>query len=170
MKISNKMNKRYTLISIYVIITASIIYILSLLTKNAPFFLTIILYGLNWLLGVAKPIAIAFVFAYLLDPIVNFFENQFEKVEIKKWKLKSCRTLAVISTVFIFLAIIVLIISILVYNVTNQLRLANLDDLFSLSQHILNSSNEFYTSILHRLHDLTIKSGPVHDYVLDTGT
>ncbi|WP_051685569.1 AI-2E family transporter [Clostridium sp. KNHs205] len=170
MKISNKMNKRYTLISIYVIITASIIYTLSLLAKNAPFFLTIILSGLNWIMGVAKPIAIAFVFAYLLDPVVNFFENLFEKVEIKKWKLKSCRTLAVISTVFIFLAIIVLIISILVYNVTNQLRLANLDDIFTLAQNMWKSSNEFYTSILHRLDDLNIKSGPVNDYVIETGT
>lgn len=170
MKISNRMNKRYTLISIYVIITCIIIYILSLIAKNAAEILSQLLDMLNWVMRVAKPIAIAFVLAYLLDPVVNFFENLYGKVRIKKWKLKSCRTWAVLTTVLLLLAIIVLAISLLVYNVTNQLRLAKIDDLVILAKNYMNNINDFYTSILIRLEKVNIHSEQINEYVKENAT
>ncbi|SHO54194.1 Predicted PurR-regulated permease PerM [Anaerocolumna xylanovorans DSM 12503] len=170
MKISNKMNKRYTLISIYVIITCIIIYILSLIAKNAAGILSQLLHMLNWVMRVAKPIAIAFVLAYLLDPVVNFFENLYGKVKIKKWKLKSCRTWAVLTTVLLFLAIIVLAISLLVYNVTNQLRLAKVDDIVILAKNYMNNINDFYASILERLEKVNIHSEQINEYVKENAT
>lgn len=170
MKFKDKMNKRYTLISIYVIITASIIYILSLLAKSAPLILVWLLGTLNWVMGVAKPIAIAFVLAYLLDPVVNFFENLYGKIRIKNWKLKTTRTWAVLTTVIIFLAIIVLAISILVYNVTNQIRLAKIDDIVILVKNYIKSINDFYNSVLLKLEEVNIHSEEINGYLRDTAT
>ncbi|WP_175562136.1 AI-2E family transporter [Anaerocolumna xylanovorans] len=125
---------------------------------------------LNWVMRVAKPIAIAFVLAYLLDPVVNFFENLYGKVKIKKWKLKSCRTWAVLTTVLLFLAIIVLAISLLVYNVTNQLRLAKVDDIVILAKNYMNNINDFYASILERLEKVNIHSEQINEYVKENAT
>lgn len=170
MKISNKMNKRYTLISVYVIITCIIIYTLSLIAKSAPLIFAKLLDSLNWVMGVAKPIAIAFVMAYLLDPVVNFFENLYAKIRIKNWKLKSSRTLAVVTTVILFLALIVFAISILVYNVTNQLRLAKVDDIMILAQNYIKNINDFYTSVLNKLENLNIHSDQINGYLKENAT
>ena len=167
MKISNKMNKQYTLIAIYVIITCSIIYILSLVAKNASGILAELMQMLKWLLRVAKPVAIAFILAYLLDPVVNFFENLYEKIRIKKWQLKSGRTLAVLTTVILFLAVIVLAISLLVYNVTNQLRLAKVDDIVILATNYINNISDFYNSVLTKLEKVNIHSDQINAYVRD---
>lgn len=170
MKISNKMNKQYTLIAIYVIITCSIIYILSLVAKNASGILAELMQMLKWLLRVAKPVAIAFILAYLLDPVVNFFENLYEKIRIKKWQLKSGRTLAVLTTVILFLAVIVLAISLLVYNVTNQLRLAKVDDIVILATNYINNISDFYNSVLDKLEKVNIHSDQINAYVRDNLT
>ncbi len=170
MKISNKMNKQYTLIAIYVIITCSIIYILSLVAKNASGILAELMQMLKWLLRVAKPVAIAFILAYLLDPVVNFFENLYEKIRIKKWQLKSGRTLAVLTTVILFLAVIVLAISLLVYNVTNQLRLAKVDDIVILATNYINNISDFYYSVLAKLEKVNIHSDQINAYVRDNLT
>lgn len=167
MKISNKMNKQYTLIAIYVIITCSIIYILSLVAKNASGIIAELMQMLKWLLRVAKPVAIAFILAYLLDPVVNFFENLYEKIRIKKWQLKSGRTLAVLTTVILFLAVIVLAISLLVYNVTNQLRLAKVDDIVILATNYINNISDFYNSVLTKLEKVNIHSDQINAYVRD---
>ncbi|BCK01117.1 AI-2E family transporter [Anaerocolumna chitinilytica] len=170
MKISNKMNKQYTLIAIYVIITCSIIYILSLVAKNASGIIAELMQMLKWLLRVAKPVAIAFILAYLLDPVVNFFENLYEKIRIKKWQLKSGRTLAVLTTVILFLAVIVLAISLLVYNVTNQLRLAKVDDIVILATNYINNISDFYNSVLDKLEKVNIHSDQINAYVRDNLT
>ena len=79
MKLKNKMNKQYTQISIYVILTAIIIYCLSLVAKSAPTIFDSIMEKLSWFLKVIKPIILGFVFAYLVQPITNFFEEKFKK-------------------------------------------------------------------------------------------
>lgn len=170
MKFKDKMNKRYTLISIYVIITASIIYILSLISKNAMDIASWMLGALNWVMGVAKPIAIAFVLAYLLDPLVNFFEDLYGKIRIKNWRLKSFRTWAVLTTVLLFLAVIILAISILVYNVTKQIRLAKLDDIVNLAQNYVKNITDFYNSLIFKLEDMNIHSEEVNSYLRNTVT
>jgi len=72
MKLKDRLNRKYLQISLYVIITAIIIYILSLLAKNAPMILSVILKKMNRVLKVSRPIILGFVFAYLMDPVVNF--------------------------------------------------------------------------------------------------
>ena len=45
----------------------------------------------NWLLKVLRPVILGFVIAYLMDPIVNFFEMRFRKFKPFK-KIKKPRT------------------------------------------------------------------------------
>ena len=63
-------------ISLYVIITVLVIYSLSLVLKNFSDVIDYVGLKLSWVFDVLKPIILGFVFAYLMDPLVNFFEDK----------------------------------------------------------------------------------------------
>ncbi len=167
---NNKLNKRYTLISLYVIVTCIIIYCLSLVAKSAPSIIKDIMSKVNWFIQVAKPILLGFVFAYLFDPLNDFFEEKLKKIKIKNKQLKATRSWAVLITIILFFIVIIGIISILVFTVTDQLRLANFDDIIVLVNSYLNTFNDFYNSILTKLNDLNIQSNEITQYVKDAAT
>ncbi|MDF2588707.1 MAG: hypothetical protein K0S41_2548 [Anaerocolumna sp.] len=170
MKWNDKLNKRYTLISIYVIITCVIIYCLSLVAKSAPTIFAMFFIALKWVVRVAKPIVFGFVFAYLFDPIVGFFEKRFDKVRIRKRQLKSSRTWAVFTTILIIFLCVVGIVSLLVYSVTDQLRLANFDDIVLLANSYMNSFKDFVNSVTEKLNDLNIQSTEISQYIKNATT
>lgn len=168
----DKINKRYMQIALYVIITVIIIYSLVLILKNAPAIMGVILDKVKWLLTVIKPVIFGFVFAYLLDPITDFFEIKFKKLKnIKVFKkIVAPRTWAAFTSVLLLAAVVVGLISILVYSVTDQIRLANLDDIIKLAQAYMNSFREFYNAILARLKELDIQSQEFEKYVAEATT
>lgn len=159
-------------ISLYVIITAVIIYSLSLIAKNAPTIVKLIMEKVNWLFRVIKPITFGFVFAYLLDPVVNFFEKRYRKIKPKKLfrKLYAPRTWAATTSVILLFIAFIGLISILVYSVTDQMRLANLDDIVRLANELTNSLNAFYYTILDHLAELDIQSQEFEHYVTNAIT
>ncbi|WP_313132017.1 AI-2E family transporter [Anaerocolumna sp.] len=169
MKLNKKLNEKYTLISIYVIVTAMIIYSLSLVAKSAPAIFQFIMDKLSWLVRVARPIVLAFVFAYIFDPVIEFFEKNYRKIKIgrkgKERHLKSPRTLAVLTTIILIVFVLSGIISLLVFSVTDQIRFANFDDLIILAESYKKNINDFYSSVLVQLNKLDIQSEEVSDYV-----
>ena len=84
MKFKDRFNHKYLQISLYVIMTAIIIYILSLIAKNAPTIFEVLMEKLNWLLRVIRPIILVFVFAYLMYPVVNFLKASFRPKNYSK--------------------------------------------------------------------------------------
>lgn len=167
MKLRDRVNRKYMQISLYVIITAVIIYILSLIAKNAPTIFSNMMDKVNWLLKVVRPVILGFVFAYLMDPIVNFFEMRFRKFKPFK-KIKRPRTWAAVLSVFIFFLAIAGLISLLIFSVTDQLRLANFDDLIKLAEGYMKSLESFYNSILQNMEKLDIRSSQLEQYVQDS--
>ena len=167
MKLRDKINRNYLQISIYVIVTAVIIYSLSLVAKNAPAIMHMLMEKLNWLLRVIKPITIGFVLAYLLDPIVTFFEKRYSKIKVYRLfhKLHAPRTWAAVTTVILVAIVVAGLISLLVYSVTDQLRFANLDDVVKLSNEFIASLNSFYYAVLDKLGELDIQSQQFENYV-----
>ena len=170
MKVKDRMNKQYTLVSIYVIVTCIIIYCLSLVAKSAPAIVENLLDKLNWILRVMKPILLAFVFAYLTDPIVNFFEYHFKKWRIFKKNQGSCRTYAVVTTLIIILLAVTALISMLVYSVTDQVRFANFDDIVVIVTDFINTVNEFVNQISGKLESLNIQSSELNSYIKEATT
>lgn len=170
MNFNNKLNKKYTLISLYVIVTAIIIYSLSLVAKSFPSILAGIMSQLGWFMSVTKPVVIGFAIAYLFDPVVNFLEKRFEKVTIRKRKLKNSRTWSVFTTIFLLFLILAGLVSLLVFTVTDQIRLASLDDLIILADTYMKYFDEFYNSTLERLSDLNIQSEEIADYISQAST
>lgn len=167
MKLGKKLNRQYMQISIYIIITSIIIYSLSLVAKNFPFIFSEILDRLSWLLSVIKPIVLGFVFAYLLDPVVNFLERKYKGLRLFKKRQGSCRSYAVLSTILLVFVVLVMIVSVLVFSVTDQMRLANFDDIITLFKTGVTLFNEFFNSIYEQLGDLDIQSAELKNYVND---
>lgn len=151
-------------ISLYVIITCIIIYSLSLIAKNLPDIARQFVGFIGWILTVIRPVILGFVFAYLMDPVVSFFEGKFRRLKLLK-KVRRPRTWAAILSVFLVVVSFIGLISLLVYSVTKQLRLANFDDIRSLAQNFLNSLNAFYLSLLDKMNDLDIQSQELQQYV-----
>lgn len=156
-------------ISLYVIITAIIIYILSLIAKNAPTIFSDLMDKVSWLLKVVRPVILGFIFAYLMNPIVDFFEMKFFKYKLFK-KMKRPRTWAAILAVFIFFIALAGLVSLLIFSVTNQLRLANFDDVVRLAEGYKKSLESFYDSIIQNMEKFDIRSNQLEQYVQDTLT
>ena len=167
MKLNGKLNKKYAQISAYVIVTAVIIYILSLVAKNAPQITASLLRRVGWLMKVIKPIIIGFVLAYLFEPVIRFFQRKLEKTKYYKNKARKARLHSVLITVLLVVLGIVAMISILVYSITNQIRLANMDDVVYLVKTYVNYFTEFINSVINELKELNIETKEFQEIISD---
>jgi len=158
MKWNGNLNKKYTQISAYVIATAVIIYILSLLAKNAPVIFGYLIERVSWLVTVVKPIIIGFVIAYLFEPVVCFFENCLAKRKRYLEKPRRARFHGVLITVVIVFVAIAAMISILVFSITNQLRLANFEDVVYLFKTYVGYVTDFVNSLTMQLQELNFET------------
>lgn len=172
MKWTDKINKKYMQISLYVIITVVIIYSLSLILKNIPQFTSEIMEKLNWVIRVIKPVILGFVIAYLMDPLVDFFERKFRKLKDFRIfrRIVAPRTWAVITSVLIFLMALTGLISLLVFTVTNQLKLASFDDIVHLATAYKNNFDAFYYSISEKLKEFNMQTPELDKYFESAST
>lgn len=167
MRWKDKFNKKYMQISLYVIITSVIIYSLSLIAKNAPTIVRELMEKVSWLIKVIKPVILGFAIAYLMDPIVNFFESKYRKIKTIKIfrRFRAPRTWAAVTSVVLLVIVAVGLISVLVFSVTDQIRLANFDDIANLGNVYMNNFNSFLQSIRDKLVELDIRSVEFEQYV-----
>ena len=168
----NKINKNYTQISIYVIATVVIIYTLSLLVKNAPSIMQSCLVGVSWIFKIIKPVILGFVFAYLMEPVISFFERRFLNLKTKKYfkKIVRPRTWATLVSVVLLMLGVSALVSVLVFTVTDQLRLVSLDDIVQLGQGLVASVQDFSAMILSKMNELNIQSGELEQYIKNAST
>lgn len=172
MKWKDKINKKYLQISLYVIITVGIIYILKLILDHAPDILNTAVNWLKWIINVIMPVIIGFAFAYIMEPVITFFEVRYRKLKnINIFKrIVHPRTWAAVTSVLIFVIAFAGLISILIFTVTNQIKLANLDDITKVAKSYMDNFNVFITKLQARLNDLNIHSQDLQKYVENATT
>lgn len=155
MKWKDKINKRYVRLAVFFAVLILIYKVIEQLADHAPEIFSSVMSGVNWLLGVAKPIIFGFVMAYILKPLNDFFTDRYAKVKFLK---KHCRPLGVITVLLLIVLVITAIASAIVYSVTHQLQFANIDETFEALTSIANSLTNFYESLLAKLNTLDIGS------------
>ncbi len=172
MKWKDKLNKQYMQISLYIIFTVVIIYALSLVVKNAPLIVNELMEKLRWLLRVFKPVIYGFVFAYLMDPVVEVFERRYLRLKKTRFfkRIVMPRTWAAATAVLLLVFVVLALISLLVFTITDQIRLITLDDVAKLGQEYLNGLNSFLQSVWDRLDQMDIRSQELEQYVKDATT
>lgn len=73
-------DKNYLKISFHVIITILAVYILGLLIKNMSEAKDTFFTFFHWFVSILGPLLTALIFSYLADPVVDFFQKQWERV------------------------------------------------------------------------------------------
>lgn len=162
MKWKDRINKKYARISLYVIATVLILNLAGQLADQVPNILAWLMSALGWLLKVAKPIIFGFVMAYILQPLNDFFTNKYEKVKALR---KPGRVLGVITVLLLLVAGMTLIVSAIVSSVTDQIQLADFDDLLEAISAIAKSVTDFYEMLVERLEALDIHSGQMSSFI-----
>ena len=150
-----KFDKKYTKVSAYVILTAFIIMFLGKIMDNIPEIAGSVWSRVVWFFTVLSPVVWGFVIAYLFDPLVNRFQ---------KW-FKGHRGIAVFVTLLLVILILTVIVSAVVFSVTDQLRVANFNDMSVILQSFVDSLNAFYQKLLMQLNSLNIESDQITEYV-----
>ena len=100
-----KENKYFNIgLTVFLIIAACIIFFFLI------FKIKFILDSISWIIKLFIPFIIGFVFAYLLNPIVDFFQNKLFLKGIKKIKIKDDKKIIISRYSSIFLTFIIVII------------------------------------------------------------
>lgn len=163
-----KINKKYFEISMYVIFTCIVIFLLSRFTDQLPAIAKTTGSALKWVGAILKPVIIGFIIAYLLFPMLERLEGLLQKIKPLK-KKKSVRGLAVALQGVIILVGLFIVVSLLVSVITKQARAANSEDVIEGIKTYANSINELYRELIDRLDKLNINSAEIKSSV-DTFT
>lgn len=164
----DKINKKYFEISMYVIFTCIVIFLLSRFTDQLPVIAKTTGSALKWVGAILKPVIIGFIIAYLLFPMLERLEGLLWKIKPFK-KKKSVRGLAVALQGVIILVGLFIVVSLLVSVITKQARAANSEDIIEGIKTYANSINELYRELIDRLDKLNINSAEIKSSV-DTFT
>jgi len=165
MKLKDQMDPKYTRISVYVIVTAVIIYLLFHAAGEFALFIGALGRGIAWLFQVLTPVFWAFMLAYLLQPLTAWLERRFEKLSSVRRKKRSARSLAVTVTCLIVLTAAVTLFSVIISAVTSELQVASLDSVLNFFNSIVDTIKTFYAEFLVKLSSMNINSQAVQNYV-----
>lgn len=168
MKLKNT-NKKYTQIAVYVVVTAVVVYCLSRIADSMPVIWNGLIQKLSWLVKVIQPVILGFILAYLVEPLVTFFQRQYGRIKFLRNKEKRSRGLAIVTVLLIILAGLGTLISLLVYSITDQLRLASFDDIIALANQYISVVDDFSATIRDKLAQLNIESVELSQYVKQAG-
>lgn len=151
-------NEEYTRIAIYVVVTASITFLLGLLLHWASGRVGT---TLTFTSAVFKPLVLGLCIAYLLSPLALKFENGLLR---NLNKPKTRRIIAVLLTFLIVMAALAVIIVIIVATVTKSLSTINFDDVKSMAMVLVNQFESFQETIKEVLAKLNINVGSFGSY------
>lgn len=169
MNIKNKLDPKYTKISLYVIGTTAAIFILFRLSLNLGNVLSAIGNWLDWIFTLLTPVFWGFMLAYLLKPAVDKIEARLSSLPFFQKKKKSPRSLAVSITFLIIVILLVIGLSLLVSSLTNEIKVADADSLIQLVNYVSQSLQSFYKALLNSLDSLNIDSQALQEYINKIG-
>lgn len=152
-------NKKYFQISIYAILTALSIFVLGLIIyylagKSGT--------ALSFVSGVLKPLVLGLALTYLLSPVVKWIEK---KLHGRFRKPNRARLAAVLVTLFIILAILVLLLGIMAVTITKSLSAFNFADIKLFVLGLADQFAKFWATIEKTLSSLNINLGSMGDFL-----
>ncbi len=160
-------NKKYLTIAVYAffVIAAAMIFFFILLTPQK------FIGGINKILSILAPLIIGFLIAFILNPVMNFFENiVFKSVAKKKPESKRRRALSLICTYIVFLGILTLFVMMVVPSLVTSIT-----DLINNIEGYYNSGVKFVEETLKNFNIPAKIIDPLNDfgdkmidYVVDT--
>lgn len=170
MKLRDRMDPKYTRISLYVIGTCATIYLLGYIIRNLPTVSSAIATAFSWCAGILQPVFWGFVLAYLLFPVNGLFEKLENKLHIFQRHPGKKRALSVAMTAILVVAVLVVLLSLIVSAFSRQLSVIDTESFMNLVNMATRSINSFYESAVKWLSQLNFESEEINDYVQHIGT
>lgn len=176
MKIRQHLDGKYLKTSGYIILTVIVIYILTRITDNLPGIFAAIGRGIHWSRIILKPLFWGIVIAYILYPVMKWFERQFARIPFvgkhsgkspqeRKKVQRRLRCIAVAVTFLLALLLVVILFTALVSTVQHTVQVASIDDLGKVIGQFANTLNNFYQTVQERLSELNISSADANSYL-----
>lgn len=163
-RLKGMFNKKYAIISMYVIITTIIIFVLAFITMNIESIYTTVADFFSTLIKVLFPVILGIIIAYIIDPLVGLFEKLYKKIKFLKFKKeKKYRTLAVFTSVIIIATVIGFLVTMLLFSITKQMYSISLDDAIAAIAVYINSFAETLSEIGEKLSTLNIESSSINN-------
>lgn len=158
--------KKMRAIAFYTFLTAGGVLLLYFSLRNLPTVLEQT--GKIWsiIMTVLSPLILGFVIAYLLNPAILFYERVLHKT-CPRLKYKKLRAFSVVEAVLSFLLLLTLVISLLIFSVTRELQLGDLDGLLLIATNFMEDLNKFYEASLQWLADMNLESPNVQTLFQD---
>lgn len=170
-KIKFKVNKKYAVISAYVIITALIIFILARATFEIENILKALKGVFQYLGKILIPVFIGVIIAYITNPMVVFIEKMLKKIKSFKPKNeKKYRTIAVFSCVVLIILVIFLLIGTFIFSITKQISNINIDRIIDIVTSYINSFSDSLKNIEAMFSKFNIESKAVEQYAAKFST
>lgn len=138
---------KYIRIAILAVITISVSYLMIVLIKESGAFLKGLLGLISWILSVVVPLILGLIFAYILLPVVNLFDNLLNKVPLIKKKPGFCRGLSIFATFFTLFFIIFMLLSLVISTITSNIHFISFEDLNMMAKYISIQATNLYNEI-----------------------
>lgn len=170
-KLKSQFNKKYTAISMYVILTALIIFILAYIITRLNVVFSGIHGVLSYIGNLLTPVFIGVVIAYILDPLVGVFEKMYRKMKHLKVKNeKKYRSISVFSCILIVLLLIISLLGAFVFSITRQISGMKIDEIIKIITNYINSFSHSLRGIEDKLASFNIGSNGVKQYITQFST
>lgn len=169
MNLKKFINNKYNQIAIYIIVVSAIVIAINTFMGSVPFFFDLIVGRLAWLANASTPIIIALVMAYLLFPVTNCFQRLIMKIKFFKNKETKSRLIAVLLVVLLLLLVIAGVLSLIIFSITDQLRLAKFQDIYVVAENLVKSINDLYNNLMEKLSSINVESEEVNAYLKQVG-
>lgn len=160
-----KTNRKYTQISIYVVLTVIAIYLVIAAGSNISDILLFLKKGLGFLSQVFTPLLIGFVIAYLLKPVVEKVESSLRNVSYFKEKKKLTHQLSVVITSLIVLFVFALLSTFVIKSIGKELAVTRFKDMSDFLRFVAKNVNEIYEAIIVQLKSMSISTVQVQQFL-----
>lgn len=165
-KIKSRINKKYAVISVYVIVTVLIILMFASAIFQIGNILKAVTSALQYISCMLTPLFIGIIIAYITNPLVSFIEKVLRK--FKPFKLKNekiYRSIAVFSCILLIIFGILLLFGTFIFSITKQIFNMNIDNVINTVTNYVNSFSDSLKSLEGKLSTYNIQSSVIDQYI-----
>ena len=165
MKRKDLWNKKYLMISVYVLLTALLYHLGSRLVDHLEGLPSLWTKHFSWLSQVTSPLLLGFALAYLLSPLCSMLERFLGKIPLFKQKEKLRKNLGILLCYLLILLFLVFLGSLLVSVFTKNIQLVQGEDFVKGLEGMLLLLKDFYDDLNRRILEIPIAGNNLQEGV-----
>ena len=150
MKFRDKLDRKYLKIVAYVVLAVGLSYALILFMGQYQSIGKSLMSGINWVAAILKPAVIGAILAYILNPLVGLTERMITRkaksLSQDPVQKRRRHTVAVLITLLLLVAIVLVSLTAVIYAVTKQVQTINADSINALVNSIVDQAKSFERS------------------------